>query len=194
MRSALPRRSKRRARGTYPYVSSATARSARVSSTKHSNLAAKWQVPVLFAIEDNGYAQSSSKRQTLAGTVAGRAGAFGIRYFEANIVDVPGLDEACGAATHYIRGELRPAIIHVHTMRLNSHSKGDDNRDCGEIQALRKRDIVNCYREAGLIDDIQASSIDQELVATVGRARSSAPLLDVKRNFPVHNTAVALGA
>jgi 2-oxoisovalerate dehydrogenase E1 component len=158
------------------------------------NLAAKWQVPVLFAIEDNGYAQSSSKRQTLAGTVAGRAGAFGIRYFEANIVDVPGLDEACGAAIHYIRGELRPAIIHVHTMRLNSHSKGDDNRDCGEIQALRKRDIVNCYREAGLIDDNQASDIEQELVATVGRARSSAPLLDVKRNCPVHNTAVAFGS
>jgi 2-oxoisovalerate dehydrogenase E1 component len=99
------------------------------------NLAAKWQVPVLFAIEDNGYAQSSSKRQTLAGSIAGRAAAFGIRYFEANIVDVPGLDEACGAATRYIRGELQPAIVHVHTMRLNSHSKGDDNRDCGEIQA-----------------------------------------------------------
>jgi len=91
------------------------------------NLAAKWQVPVLFAIEDNGYAQSSSKRQTLAGSIAGRAAAFGIRYFEANIVDVRGLDETCGAATRYIRGELRPAIVHVHTTRLNSHSKGDDN-------------------------------------------------------------------
>jgi len=154
------------------------------------NLAAKWQVPVLFAIEDNGYAQSSSKRQTLAGSIAGRAAAFGIRYFEANIVDVRGLDETCGAATRYIRGELRPAIVHVHTTRLNSHSKGDDNRDCGEIQALRKRDIVNRYQEAGLIDDVQASSIEQELVATVGRARSSAPLLEVNRNCPVHNTAV----
>jgi len=82
----------------------------------------------------------------------------------------------------------------VHTMRLNSHSKGDDNRDCGEIQALRKRDIVNCYREAGLIDDNQASDIEQELVATVGRARSSAPLLDVNRNCPVHNTAVTFGS
>jgi 2-oxoisovalerate dehydrogenase E1 component len=155
------------------------------------NLAAKWQVPVLFAIEDNGYAQSSSTRQTLAGSICGRAEAFGIRYFEADIADVPGLDETCGAATRYIRGELRPAIMHVHTMRLNSHSKGDDNRDRGEIQALHKRDIVNRRREAGLIDDIQASAIEQKLVATVVRARSSVPLLDVSRNCPVHDTAVA---
>src|SRR5260370_22735282 len=114
------------------------------------NLAAKWEVPVLFAIEDNGYAQSSSKRQTLAGSIAGRAGAFGIRYFEGDIADVPGLDETCGAATRYIRGELRPAVMHVHTMRLNSHSKGAHNRYPRELQASTKHDIVNCYREAGL--------------------------------------------
>ena len=69
-----------------------------LSSTKHST-AAKWEVPVLFAVEDNGYAQSSRKRQTLAGSIAGRAAAFDIRYFEADITDVPGLDETCGAAT-----------------------------------------------------------------------------------------------
>src|SRR5262249_12612361 len=155
------------------------------------NLAAKWQVPVLFAIEDNGYAQSSSKRQTLAGSIAGRAAAFGIRYFEANIVDVPGLDERCGAATHYIRGELLPAIVHVHTMRLNSHSKGDDNRDGGEIQALHKRNIVNRHRKAIFIDDSGTQNIEQELVTTVGRARSPPPLLDVNRNGPFHNTTVS---
>jgi 2-oxoisovalerate dehydrogenase E1 component len=158
------------------------------------NLAAKWEVPILFAIEDNGYAQSTSKRQTLAGSIAGRAGAFGIRYFEADIVDARGLDEKCSAATRYIRGELRPALMHVHTMRLNSHSKGDDNRDCGEIQALRKRDIVDRYRVAGLIDDIRASNIEQELTAMVRRARSAVPLVEVNRSCPVHNKAVAFKA
>jgi 2-oxoisovalerate dehydrogenase E1 component len=158
------------------------------------NLAAKWEVPVLFAVEDNGYAQSTSKRQTFAGSVAGRVRAFGIRYFEADIADVSGLDETCGASTRYIRGEVQPAVMHVHTIRLNSHSKGDDNRDRDEIQALHKRDIVNRYREAGLIDDIQASSIEQDLVAAVERARSSAPLLNVNRNCPVHNIAVAFRA
>jgi 2-oxoisovalerate dehydrogenase E1 component len=158
------------------------------------NLAAKWEIPVLFAIEDNGYAQSTSKRQTLAGSIAGRAGAFGIKYFEADIVDVGGLDEACRAATRYVRGELRPAIVHVHTMRLNSHSKGDDNRDCGEIRALHKGDMVNHHRAAGLIDDIRASSIERELVETIGRARSAVPLLEVNRSCPVHNKAVAFKA
>jgi 2-oxoisovalerate dehydrogenase E1 component len=155
------------------------------------NLAAKWEVPVLFAVEDNGYAQSSSKRQTLAGTIAGRSGAFGIKYFEADIADVFGLDETCRVATRYIRDELLPAVVHIHTMRLNSHSKGDDNRDRDEIQALHKRDLVNRYGEAGLLDDVQALNIEKELTATVEQARSSAPLLNVNRNCPVHNTAVA---
>src|SRR5215471_7246953 len=158
------------------------------------NLAAKWEVPVLFAIEDNGYAQSSNKRQTLAGSIAGRASAFDIRYFEAEITDIRNLDKTCAAATRYVRDSLRPAVMHVHTMRLNAHSKGDDNRDPHEVQALRRRDIVNRYREAGLIDESHASTIGRELAATVARARSSPPLYGVNRNRPVHISTVAFSA
>jgi 2-oxoisovalerate dehydrogenase E1 component len=84
--------------------------------------------------------------------------------------------------------------MHVHTMRLNSHSKGDDNRDPHEVQALRKRDIVNQYREAGLIDESHASTIGRELAVAVAQARSSPPLYEVNRNRPVHISTVAFSA
>jgi 2-oxoisovalerate dehydrogenase E1 component len=158
------------------------------------NLAAKWEIPVLFTIEDNGYAQSTSKQQTLAGSVIGRAAAFGIRYFETDVTDVADLDETCGAATRYVRRESRPAVMHVHTMRLNSHSKGDDNRDHCEIRALHKRDVVNRFREAGLIDHVRETTIEKELSAAVIRARSSAPLHEVDRNSPVDNVQVEFRA
>ena len=157
------------------------------------NLASRWEVPILFALEDNEYAQSSSKRQTLAGSVAGRAAAFGIRYFETDITDVADLDKTCSAATSYVREGLRPAVMHVHTMRLNSHSKGDDNRDRSEIQALQKRDLVNRYREAGLVDESRASAIGRELAVAVERARSCSSLHEVTPNCPVRNTMVTFG-
>jgi 2-oxoisovalerate dehydrogenase E1 component len=149
------------------------------------NLASKWEVPVLFVIEDNGYAQSTSKLQTLAGSVRDRATAFGIRYFGTEVTDVTNLNETCDEAVRYVRRECRPAIVHVHVMRLNSHSKGDDNRDQCEIRMLQKEDVINRFFEAGLIDDVRALTIEKQISEAVVQAKSSAALLEVNRNCPV---------
>jgi 2-oxoisovalerate dehydrogenase E1 component len=154
------------------------------------NLAAKWEIPVLFVIEDNGYAQSTSKQQTLAGSVRDRAIAFGIRYFGTEVTDVTNLNETCDEAIRYVRRECQPAIMHVRVMRLNSHSKGDDNRDQCEVRTLQKKDIINRFFEAGLIDDVRALTIEKQISEAVVQARSSAALLEVKRNCPVNAVQV----
>ena len=43
------------------------------------NIASKWEAPVVFVVENNGYAQSTPSSQTIAGSVEGRAAAFDIR-------------------------------------------------------------------------------------------------------------------
>jgi 2-oxoisovalerate dehydrogenase E1 component len=107
------------------------------------NLASRWGLPVLYVIEDNGYAQSTSARQTTAGTVEGRAKAFEIHYVASSTDNLEALNKACERAVSQARNSGKPVILHVKTQRLNSHSKGDDNRADAELESCRQQDVLN---------------------------------------------------
>ncbi len=107
------------------------------------NLAALWNVPQLFICENNLYSQSTPQAAALAGTIRGRAEAFGLRYFEADTWNVAALVGIANDAIDYVRAQGRPAFLTVRTYRLNAHSKGDDDRDLGEIAVFRERDPLN---------------------------------------------------
>jgi 2-oxoisovalerate dehydrogenase E1 component len=97
----------------------------------------------LVVIENNGYAQSTSIKQTFRGDLKERSVGFGIKYFESSTWDLQHLDESCKAAIEFARIESKPVIIEIKTYRLNSHSKGDDNRIKDEIEEFRSRDILS---------------------------------------------------
>jgi 2-oxoisovalerate dehydrogenase E1 component len=111
------------------------------------NIVSKWNLPQLTILEDNQYAQSTASRDTLAGSISGRAHAFGIAYFEASIWDLPDLDVTAAAAVRYVRSGNGPALLRVKVYRLGAHSKGDDYRDPAEIAAYRQADPLNCFLE-----------------------------------------------
>lgn len=103
------------------------------------NLAAVWRAPVLFVVENNGIAQTTYTRDTLAGTIEGRGAAFGLRTWR--------LDDAAPdflLSVSRVVGEMRegkgPAMLVIDTKRLGPHSKGDDLRDPQERQAIADRD------------------------------------------------------
>ena len=104
------------------------------------NLASLWSLPVLFVVEDNGIAQTTPSELGVSGSIADRAKPFGIRSFstqEAGAVEIHALaQEVVG----FVRGEGRPAWLHLQTVRLGPHSKGDDTRSEEELVALRERD------------------------------------------------------
>ena len=104
------------------------------------NLASLWQVPQLFVCENNLYSQSTPQSAGLAGSIAARAEAFGIRYFEADTWNVEKLLDTAKDAIDFVRSERRPAFLKVRTYRLNAHSKGDDDRDSTEVEFFRLRD------------------------------------------------------
>lgn len=109
------------------------------------NLASIWSCPVLFVLENNGYAQSTSFKQNFAGNVGERVNGFGINYFQAGTNDIDGLLNASKEAVNYVRNETRPALIEIKTCRLNSHSKGDDNRDESEVSCYLQDDFLNIF-------------------------------------------------
>lgn len=104
------------------------------------NIAALWQLPVLFVLEDNGIAQSTPKHQEHAGDIATRAETFGIETFTADSFDPLSLHATAVAAVELVRQQQRPAFLVINCYRIGPHSKGDDTRSPQELAAVEQRD------------------------------------------------------
>jgi 2-oxoisovalerate dehydrogenase E1 component len=111
------------------------------------NLASKWNLPLLIVLEDNLYAQSTSQKQTLAGSIEGRANAFGIKYQRTTTWDLPHLLKISQSAIEHVREYSVPFLLHIDTYRLAAHSKGDDDRSEIEIAEYAARDLLNIFEK-----------------------------------------------
>ncbi len=107
------------------------------------NLASVLECPLLIVVENNGYAQSTSFNQTFRGELKQRSEGFGVKYYNSSTFDLEDLDKNCRDAIQHARLESKPVILEIQTYRLNSHSKGDDNRMINEIESFRKRDVLS---------------------------------------------------
>ena len=110
------------------------------------NLASLWDLPVLFVVENNGIAQSTSISQNLSGSIEKRAKAFDIEFLKTRTDNFSDLNIKSKMAVDFVRNKRRPAIFEIETLRLYSHSKGDDNRDKLEIDGLKKKDLINVFK------------------------------------------------
>ena len=104
------------------------------------NLAALWRLPILFVIEENGYAQTTPVAMNLAGSIRGRVEAFGMACDEIESNDVVTLSDSFALAFGHVRRGAGPFCQIVHTYRLGPHSRGDDQRSEAEKDQWRPRD------------------------------------------------------
>ena len=74
------------------------------------NIASLWQLPVLFVVENNHYAQSTPVELELAGSIAARGAAFGVEVDELDTTDVEPIHDAAGRAIGRIR-ETGAAVL-----------------------------------------------------------------------------------
>lgn len=110
------------------------------------NLASLWDLPILFVIEDNGIAQTTPRHLGVAGRIADRAHPFGVRCFSSAGTNVFEIAELARQATAYVRKESRPAWLHLETVRLGPHSKGDDTRPAEHLEQLWRQDPLLLLR------------------------------------------------
>ncbi|MEV4185765.1 thiamine pyrophosphate-dependent dehydrogenase E1 component subunit alpha [Streptosporangium canum] len=108
------------------------------------NLAALWELPLLVVVENNGIAQSTPTASQMAGSVGGRAAAFGIRHHLVVSADVNEIRAALAPLVAEVRQAL-PLVVEFVTHRLGPHSKGDDIRPAGAVQAARDNDWYGRY-------------------------------------------------
>lgn len=92
------------------------------------NLAALWQVPVVFLCEDNDLAVHAFKRERQSYNLETLVGAYGIPYFyEGNGYDLSQVYATCAQAINLCKKNRSPVFLHLRTARYNEHvGPGED--------------------------------------------------------------------
>ena len=115
------------------------------------NLAALWNLPVLFLCENNLYAMGTRINRALARTdIALRARGYGLRSEAVDGMDVFAVDAAARAAADRVRGGNGPELLELRTYRFRAHSMFDAElyRDKAEVETWKQRDpIVQLLRQ-----------------------------------------------
>jgi TPP-dependent pyruvate/acetoin dehydrogenase alpha subunit len=90
------------------------------------NLASVQKLPVVFIIENNGYAYSTpGQKQYAIQNLSERALAYGMPGESVNGNDVLAVMEAVGRATEHARSGKGPALVECKTFRVRGHSEAD---------------------------------------------------------------------
>ena len=145
------------------------------------NLAKAWNLPVIFVVEDNGYAESTASNWSVSGTQLGRAAGFGIPAVQVDGLDFFAIYDAAAEAVARARAGGGPSLIHGKLNRYYGHFEGDamTYRGDGEVARLRaERDCLALFRrkvtEAGLLDAPALDAIDRASAALIEEAVAEA--------------------
>jgi TPP-dependent pyruvate/acetoin dehydrogenase alpha subunit len=150
------------------------------------NLAAVWQAPCLFIVENNGYAESTGADFALNGVdPVRRADGFGVPGVQVDGNDYFAVRDAVAEAVARARAGGGPSLIEAKTARWYGHFEGDTQtyRAPGEIDALKRdNDPIVRFRaavtDAGTVTAEQLDRIDEEvgrLVDEASRLAAAAP-------------------
>ena len=132
------------------------------------NIASLWNLPVLFILENNRYAQSTPLALNFAGDFTLRFKAFGIEAREIDTTDVTIIRAEAGPIVTAVRNASRPQALILHTYRLVPHSKGDEVRDAAEIEHYRQFDPI-CVLRSQLAD----AEYEDALAAALGEVNQA---------------------
>ncbi|WP_422933524.1 thiamine pyrophosphate-dependent enzyme [Sinomonas sp. P47F7] len=91
------------------------------------NFAAVFKAPVVFFVQNNGWAISvPTERQVAGGSVAARGAGYGIPAIQVDGNDAAAVLEATRRAVAHARGGQGPAIVEAMTYRRGPHATSDD--------------------------------------------------------------------
>jgi len=146
------------------------------------NLAKIWNLPVIFVIEDNGYAESTSSTYSIAAeSNAVRARGFGLPASSVDGHDFFAVYEAAEEAISRARRGEGPTLLDCHVKRYYGHYEGDAQRYRKSNEALLLRETRDClsnFKERCVrvwnIDTSAFNEIDLEIAELIDRSVSAA--------------------
>lgn len=140
------------------------------------NMAALWDLPILFVIENNQYGMGTSVSRSSAGQLYRRGEGYGIPGEQVDGMDVFAVQKSAEQALGYIRSGSGPYILEVMTYRYRGHSMSDPAkyRSKEEVASMKAdRDpitqVKDMLQEQG-IEEAELKQIDKDIKAIVGAA------------------------
>ena len=143
------------------------------------NTACNLKLPIVYVIQDNGYAISVPVEvQTAGGSISRLVSGFpNLHIVECDGTDVVETYRASSEAIRYARGGHGPAMLHAHTTRPYSHSMSDDERTYRTPEEREQQDALDPLRRTrnllvtiGAATKAELDEIESEIESAVAEA------------------------
>ena len=141
------------------------------------NMAALWNLPIVFVVENNQYAMGTAVKRSSAETEFYRRGtAFRIPGMDVNGMDVLEVRQAAEIAFEHVRDGRGPVLMECNTYRYRGHSMSDPAkyRTREEVQGIKEQKdpiegLKKLLLEKGHSED-ELKSIDKAIRKTVSES------------------------
>ncbi len=145
------------------------------------NLAALWNLPVLFLCENNLYAMGTAlARHQAQPDIAQKAPAYGLSGEAVDGMDVVAVEAATRRAAETVRAGEGPRLVELRTYRFRAHSMADPElyRSRGEVDQWKARDPIETFaarlRRWALLSEADLAAIESGVAAEIGEAVQAA--------------------
>lgn len=141
------------------------------------NLAKVWNLPAIFVVEDNGYAESTASGWSVGGSQTGRGEGFGMPVKQVDGFDFFAVYEAAGEAIERARAGQGPSLLHVKLTRYYGHFEGDAMTYRGKDEVAQLKAANDCLErfkkrvtDAGVLTKDDLDAIDREVKSMVDQS------------------------
>ncbi|WP_419827609.1 pyruvate dehydrogenase (acetyl-transferring) E1 component subunit alpha [Sphingomonas sp.] len=141
------------------------------------NMAELWKLPIIFVIENNGYAMGTAvNRASSEDQLYRRGESFRVPGLQVDGMDVLAVRGAAQAALDWVRGGKGPILMELKTYRYRGHSMSDPAkyRTRDEVQAMKDKsdaiDLIKRELDALGVGEAELKAIDKDIRRVVSEA------------------------
>lgn len=135
------------------------------------NYAGVFKAPVIFVVQNNGWAISTPRhRQTAAEQIADRGAGFGVMSQVVDGNDVLAVYQVASEAIERAREGQGPTLIEAITYRVGAHTTADDPtryRTAEEVEKWTRRDPIVRFRTFLMNEDLLTEAEDEALYKAI---------------------------
>jgi pyruvate dehydrogenase E1 component alpha subunit len=158
------------------------------------NLASLWQLPVLFACENNRYSMgvALAKAEAQTDLALKVSSGYAVPSWQLDGMDVLAVEDGTRRAIATIRGGGGPVFVEYETYRFRAHSMYDPDlyRDPAEVAAWKERDPIPAFvdqlTELGHLDQPTLDAMETEIAAEIDAAVAFAEASPLESTEDLH--------